>query len=67
VVASTVAENGPLMAELFGAAPCAFLPSVPNLVYQYSLYCRRAVFGGRGWAGGWVVVKWFGWVVGGGR
>ncbi len=38
VLASTVAENAPLMAELFGARPCAFKPSIPHLVYQYNLY-----------------------------
>lgn len=26
------------MQELLGAGPCAFKPSIPNLVYQYSLY-----------------------------
>lgn len=26
------------MQELLGANPCKFKPSIPNLVYQYSLY-----------------------------
>mgnify|MGYP001808207540 CR=1 FL=1 len=34
VIASTVAENGPLMRELFGAMPCPFKPAIPHLVYQ---------------------------------
>ena len=38
VLASTVAENAPLMAELLGAKPLAFKPSIPNLVYQYNLF-----------------------------
>ncbi|KAI8469010.1 MAG: putative N6-adenine methyltransferase-domain-containing protein [Monoraphidium minutum] len=35
VIASTVLENAPLMAELFGAAPVAFRPAIPHLVYHY--------------------------------
>lgn len=38
VVASTVAENGPLLAELLGASPVAFKPSIPHLVYQYNIF-----------------------------
>ncbi len=38
VIASTVAENGPLMAELLGCSPVAFKPSIPHLVYQYNLF-----------------------------
>ncbi|KIZ00168.1 N(6)-adenine-specific DNA methyltransferase 2 [Monoraphidium neglectum] len=42
VICSTVAENAPLMAELFGATACAFKPAIPHLVYQYSLFCSYA-------------------------
>jgi hypothetical protein len=31
-VCTTIAENGPLMAELFGARPAPFKPCIPNLV-----------------------------------
>jgi hypothetical protein len=40
VLASTVAENAPLMQQLFSATPCAFQPSIPHLVYQYNLYAN---------------------------
>uniref|UniRef100_A0A7S0RNF7 Protein-lysine N-methyltransferase n=1 Tax=Chlamydomonas leiostraca TaxID=1034604 RepID=A0A7S0RNF7_9CHLO len=38
VLASTVAENAPLMESLLGAKPCAFKPSIPHLVYQYNFF-----------------------------
>ncbi|CAM9183992.1 unnamed protein product [Pylaiella littoralis] len=38
VLCSTISENAPLMQELLGANPCDYKPSIPNLVYQYSLY-----------------------------
>lgn len=38
VLCTTISENEPFMKELLGASPCAFKPSIPNLVYQYSLY-----------------------------
>lgn len=38
VLCSTISENAAFMKELLGASPCAFKPSIPNLVYQYSLY-----------------------------
>ncbi|KAJ9515411.1 hypothetical protein QJQ45_016407 [Haematococcus lacustris] len=38
VIASTVAENAPLMEELLGVKPVAFRPSIPHLVYQYNFY-----------------------------
>ena len=38
VILSTIAENAALMKELFDAAPAAFLPSIPKLVYQYNFY-----------------------------
>lgn len=41
VICSTVAENAALMQELFGATACAFKPSIPHLVYQYSIFCRQ--------------------------
>ena len=34
VIASTIAENAPLMKELLGASPQRFQPSIPHLVYQ---------------------------------
>ena len=37
---TTVAENGPLLAELFPGARAARLrPSIPRLVYQYDAFC----------------------------
>ncbi|KAL6755575.1 putative N6-adenine methyltransferase-domain-containing protein [Haematococcus lacustris] len=38
VIASTVAENAPLMEELLGVKPVAFRPSIPHLVYQYNFF-----------------------------
>ena len=38
VLGTTVFENAPLMGELFGCKPQAFMPSIPHLVYQYNLY-----------------------------
>lgn len=38
VLCSTISENASFMKELLGANPCEFKPSIPNLVYQYSLY-----------------------------
>ena len=38
VLCSTISENASFMKELLGATPCEFKPSIPNLVYQYSLY-----------------------------
>jgi EEF1A lysine methyltransferase 1 len=35
---STIDENESMIKELLGANRCAFRPSIPNLVYQYSLY-----------------------------
>lgn len=40
VLASTIQENAPLMLELLGATPQRFLPSIPNLVYQYNFFCN---------------------------
>jgi EEF1A lysine methyltransferase 1 len=40
VLATTIAENAPLMLELFGCTPQRWLPSIPNLVYQYSCYAN---------------------------
>ena len=37
-ILTTVAENADLLKGLFDAAPTAFLPSIPHLVYQYNLY-----------------------------
>lgn len=38
VIASTVIENAPMMAELLDVRPNIFLPSIPHLPYQYALY-----------------------------
>ena len=39
VVLTTVIENAPLLAELFsGVRPHVWLPSIPNLPYQYAAY-----------------------------
>jgi hypothetical protein len=38
VIATTVDENAGLMDTLFGCQPTIFKPSIPNLVYQYSVF-----------------------------
>ena len=38
VVLTTVIENAPLLADLFGVRPRVWLPSIPNLPYQYAAY-----------------------------
>jgi len=38
VIATTVEENAILMKEMFGCKPATFRPSIPNLVYQYSVF-----------------------------
>ena len=38
VIATTVDENKDLMKDLFGCKPVSFRPSIPHLVYQYSVY-----------------------------
>lgn len=38
VLGTTIIENAPLLEELLTLRPTAFLPSIPNLVYQYNLY-----------------------------
>lgn len=38
VLCSTIMENASFMKELLDVTPCKFQPSIPNLVYQYSLY-----------------------------
>lgn len=40
IIASTILENSPLMKEMLGLAPQLFLPSIPNLVYQYRLFAN---------------------------
>merc|ERR1712224_787999 len=37
VLCSTIAENAEMMAKLLDVHPQAFRPSIPHLVYQYSL------------------------------
>lgn len=38
VIATTVYENVSLMATLFDCKPTRFQPSIPHLVYQYSVF-----------------------------
>lgn len=38
VIATTVDENAVLMKALFHCKPVAFRPSIPHLVYQYSVF-----------------------------
>ena len=38
VLGSTIDENAEWMGEVIGCQKKAFRPSIPNLVYQYSLY-----------------------------
>ncbi|KAF5838692.1 hypothetical protein DUNSADRAFT_2388 [Dunaliella salina] len=38
VVCSTVAENKDFMERLLAVKPVPFKPSIPNLVYQYTLF-----------------------------
>ena len=42
ILATTIAENEPLMKELFNARPTIFKPTIPHLTYQYNVYvnCR---------------------------
>lgn len=42
VLVSTIAENEAMMRELLDVEPRAFMPSIPNLVYQYNLYSNYA-------------------------
>ena len=38
VVCTTVIENAPLLEQHLGVRPSRYLPSIPNLPYQYALY-----------------------------
>eukprot|EP00898_Chlorokybus_atmophyticus_P009068 jgi/Chlat1/9162/Chrsp97S08439 len=38
ILLSTIAENANLLHELLAVSPCEFKPSIPHLVYQYSMY-----------------------------
>ena len=38
ILLSTIDENEPFILDLLGAKRRTFRPSIPNLVYQYSLY-----------------------------
>jgi len=38
LLCTTVRENRAMMLEILQVEPCAFRPSIPNLVYQYDLY-----------------------------
>jgi len=41
-IATTVDENAALMKRLFGGTPTVFRPSIPHLVYQYSVFTNFA-------------------------
>ena len=38
IILTTIAENAEFLFEELGVKPTNFLPSIPNLVYQYNLY-----------------------------
>lgn len=38
-ICTTILENEALLARLLGTKRARFLPSIPNLVYQYSVFC----------------------------
>ena len=38
VLLTTIPENAPMLERLLGVKPQVFAPSIPHLVYQYSLY-----------------------------
>ena len=38
IIGTTVLENRQIMSSLFDAQPTIFQPSIPNLVYQYSIF-----------------------------
>mmetsp|Transcript_58980 Transcript_58980/g.140827 ORF Transcript_58980/g.140827 Transcript_58980/m.140827 type:complete len:184 (+) Transcript_58980:113-664(+) len=40
IVLSTIAENAGMLEELLGVRMQAFQPSIPNLVYQYNMFCN---------------------------
>ncbi|KAL9179691.1 hypothetical protein ACHAXT_008981 [Thalassiosira profunda] len=40
ILATTVWENALLMKDLFGCEPAVFRPSIPRLVYQYSVFAN---------------------------
>ena len=42
---TTVHENASMMRELFDASETVYKPSIPNLVYQYSLFTNFPVLG----------------------
>jgi hypothetical protein len=35
---STIPEHGRFLEQLLGVKPASFLPSIPNLIYQYNFY-----------------------------
>ena len=38
ILLTTIQENAPMLDRLLGVKPRTFQPSIPHLVYQYSLY-----------------------------
>ena len=38
IILTSVPENAEMLRELLGVSPTAFKPSIPHLVYQYSMY-----------------------------
>ena len=42
VIGTTIIENAPLLNDLLGVTPNVFLPSIPQLPYQYGVYTNFA-------------------------
>ena len=40
VIATTVCENADVMAALFDCKPTRYRPSIPHLIYQYSVFAN---------------------------
>lgn len=40
ILCSTIQENADMMKGLLDVVPQAFMPSIPHLVYQYSMYAN---------------------------
>jgi hypothetical protein len=38
ILATTIQENKDMMMRLLGVQPQTYMPSIPHLVYQYSVY-----------------------------
>jgi EEF1A lysine methyltransferase 1 len=40
IICTTISENAGLLQALLGVVATPFKPSIPNLVYQYNLFCN---------------------------